>query len=62
MLSALSVSSRHQQCLKDKLEVCFQRHVKSIFNPHHSWETAYKGLNQSQMPKGDRRGTHLEFI
>lgn len=38
MLSDLSVSSRHNQRLGDKLEVCFERCVKSVLGPHHSRE------------------------
>lgn len=43
MLSDLSVSSRHEQRLGDKLEVCFERCVKSVLGPHHSREIVQRG-------------------
>ncbi|MEQ2208474.1 hypothetical protein XENOCAPTIV_001517 [Xenoophorus captivus] len=35
MLSDFSVSSRHNQRLGDKLEVCFEKCVKSVLGSHH---------------------------
>lgn len=43
MLSDLSVNSRHNQSLGDKLEVCFKRCVKSVLGPHHSREIVQRG-------------------
>lgn len=36
MLSDLGVSARHSRRLGGKLEVCFQKCVKSVLGPHHS--------------------------
>lgn len=43
MLSDLSVNSRHNQRLGDKLEVCFERCVKSVLGPHHRKEIVQRG-------------------
>lgn len=55
MLSDLSVSSRHKQRLGDKLEVCFQRCVKSVLGPHHSREIVQRGTQTKVKSQGQSK-------
>lgn len=52
MLSDLSVSSRHNQRLGDKLEVCFERCVKSVLGLHHSREIMQRGTQTKVKRQG----------